>query len=216
MSNSKARKGQSLEQILSETLEPVSHCASDCVACHSSHRLLYDQTHVLRGSLVFMESCTIFRCAKSIQTDRNHPQYSLLWVSTDRQIPIQLGYRLGTRQIQSRASFSITLLYRQIDQMQGQLFSFLTIQIDSDTMSVDGVVFMFPSISVPVAFILLIALCCLSYTYMYAACLFTLIHACVDLRQPIIGLYSLSYMTAFTHWVFLNTHPFCYHMSYFR
>ena len=86
MSNSKARKGQSLEQSLSETLEPVSHCASDWVTCHFSHRLLYDQTHVIHGSLVFMEP-RIDSCAKSIQTDRHHPQYSLSWVGTDRQIP---------------------------------------------------------------------------------------------------------------------------------
>ena len=87
MSNLEARKGQSLEQSLSETLELVSHCASVYVARHSSHRLLYDQTHVLRGSLIFMES-RIDSCAKSIQTDRYHPQYSLSWVGTDRQIPI--------------------------------------------------------------------------------------------------------------------------------
>ena len=155
MSNSKARKGQSLEQSLSETIEPVSHCTSDCVTRHSSHRLLYDQTHVLRGSLVFMEPC-IDSCAKSIQTDRHHPQYSLSWVGTDRLIPTQLGYRLGTRQIWSRTSFSVTLLYRQIDQMQGQLFSFPTIQIDSDTTSVDGASFMFSSIFVLVAFTFLL------------------------------------------------------------
>ena len=105
MSNSEARKGQSLEQSLSETLEPVSHCASDCVTCHFNHRLLYDQIHVLCGSLVFMEP-RIDSCAKSIQTDRHHPQYPLLWVGTDRQTPIQLKYRLGTRQTWSRAIFS--------------------------------------------------------------------------------------------------------------
>ena len=68
MSNLEARKGQSLEQSLSETLEPVSHCTSDYVARHSSHRLFYDQTHVLCGSLVFIEP-RIDSCAKSIQTD---------------------------------------------------------------------------------------------------------------------------------------------------
>ena len=72
-----------LNECLGETLELVSHCASDCVVRHSSHRLLYDQTHVLHGSLVFMEPRIDSR-AKSIQIDRNHPQYSLLWVGTDR------------------------------------------------------------------------------------------------------------------------------------
>ena len=106
MSNSEARKGQSLEQSLSETLEPVSHCASDCVACRSIHRLLYDQTHVLRGSLVFMEPHIVFRCARSIQTNRRYPRYSPLWVGSDRQILTLLGYRPGTRQIWSRVVFN--------------------------------------------------------------------------------------------------------------
>ena len=166
MLNLEARKGQSLEQSLSETLELVSHCASNCVARHSSHRLLYDQTHVLRGSLVFIEP-RIYSCAKSIQTDRHHPQYSLSQVGTDRQIPIQLGYRLGTRQTWSRASFSVALLTRQIDQMQGQLFSyFSTTQLDSDTTSVDGASFMFFSFLFQQLSPLLIAFrCCLSYSY---------------------------------------------------
>ena len=86
MSNSEARKGQSLEQSLSAMLEPVSHCALDCVAYHSNHRLLYDQTHVLRGSLVFMEpridldvpslfkqieTILSIHCYGSVQTDRS-------------------------------------------------------------------------------------------------------------------------------------------------
>ena len=50
----------------------MCHSASDCVACHSSLRLLYDQIPVLRDSLVFMESRTD-SYAKSIQTDRHHP-----------------------------------------------------------------------------------------------------------------------------------------------
>ena len=71
---------------LGETLEPVCHRASDCVVCHSSLRFLYDQIPVLRDSLVFMESRTD-SYAKSIQTDRHHPQYILLRVGIDRQIP---------------------------------------------------------------------------------------------------------------------------------
>ena len=95
-----------LSKCLGETLEPVSHCASDCVACHSSHRLFYDQMYLLRGSLVFMEPCIVFRCAMSIQTDRRRPRYSPSWVGSDRQIPTSLGYRPGTRQIWSRVVFS--------------------------------------------------------------------------------------------------------------
>ena len=151
MSNPETRKGQSLEQSLSEMLEPVSHCASDCVARHSSHRLLYDQTHVLRGSLVFMES-RIDSCAKSIQTDRHHPQYLLSRVGTDRQTPTQLGYRLGTRQTWSRVSFSPPT--HQTDRSDVGIayfiLAFLLFQLCSDIMSVDGVVSCFPSVSVPV------------------------------------------------------------------
>ena len=143
VSNSEARKGQSLEQSLSETLEPVSHCASDCVTRHSSHRLLYDQTHVLRGSLVFMEPRIVFRCVRSIQTERHRPWYSPLWVGPDRHFPTSLGYRPGIRQIWSRIVFSHPT--HQTDRSDvGLAFScFPTIQLDSDTTSVGRIVFMF-------------------------------------------------------------------------
>ena len=128
MSNSKARKGQSLEQSMSETLEPMSHCASDCVACHSSHRLLYDQTHVLCGSLVFMEPhidldvLSLFRqikttldihCYGSVQIDRSLFSQGIDWAPDRYGVgPVfQSPYSID-RQIRYRTSFLASLLFR--------------------------------------------------------------------------------------------------------
>ena len=202
-----------LSECLGETLEPVSHCASDCVARHSSHRLFYDQiqyyvVHQFSWNRIQIHVPSLFRqidttlsihCYGLVQTARPLFSQGIDWAPD----------RHGVGQ------FSVTLLTRQIDQMQGQLFSFPTIQIDSDTTSVDGASFMFSSIFVLVAFIfycfqMLFEILYVSMLYCFDSCMHRFEIA------YFIGLYSLLYMTAFTHWVFLNTHPSCYHMSYFR
>ena len=164
----------------------MSHCASDCIACHSSHRLLYDQTHVLHGSLVFMEPHIDSR-AKSIQTDRHHPQYSLSWIDIDRQIPIQLGYRLSTRQTWSRASFFSHPAHQTDRSEVGLAFhASLLFRLTQTLRQLTGQFLCFSLVSVLVAFISLIALCCLSYTDMYTSCFIALTHAYTDLRQPVL------------------------------
>ena len=163
VSNPEARKGKSLERMSGWDARASESLCIDCVACHSSHRLFYDQMYLLRGSLVFMEPRIVFRCARSIQTDRRRPRHSPLWVGSDRQIPTSLGYRPGTRQIWSRAVFSH--LTRQTDRSHAGLATQLPCYLDilRHYVGRQGS-FMFPLISVLVlslliAYVVLVQTC---------------------------------------------------------
>ena len=152
-----------------------------------------------------MEPCTD-SCAKSIQTDRHHPQYPLLWVGTDRQTPIQLKYRLGTRQTWSRAIFSHPT--HQIDRSYVGLAFQLPYYSDwlRHYVGRRGSFMFFPHLRASCFHYWLLML--FEYIDMYAAC-FIAFDSCM-LRFEIvcfIGLCSLSCILYITHWIFYILTP---------